>query len=205
MAGRKTGAGLHKSEKDIAAKEDENTEPILEEDLKQSERKKSNGAGRKSGTERKRKSKKIKDKKRKMAEDSKPKTDKKNKKGYRKSKKNNKIKGKKTIMQKDKNKGGKKLRAKKNKDKKNLKKSKLKKRVSKVGRLAKKTASSKQTCEVSCLSTAVKYMKILKDRVLNYKTQKKRIEKFVKVGQSKGNKSEIFKTLLTMLRDAGKL
>ena len=88
---------------------------------------------------------------------------------------------------------------------KNLKKSKLTKRVSKVGRLAKKPASSKQTCDVSCLSTAVKYMKILKDRVLNYKTQKKRIEKFVKVGQSKGNKSTIFRTLLSLLRDAGKL
>ena len=107
-------------------------------------------------------------------------------------------------MQKVKKKGGKKLRAKKNKNERNLKKIMLKNRVRKVGRLGKNTASAKQSCDVSCLSTAVKYMKVLKDRVPNFKNQKKRIEKFVTVGQKKGNKSEIFKTLLSMLRDAGK-
>ena len=208
----RAGGGLHRPEK--VSQEEAIIKTILEKDLEQSdgkiksERKKSKGTRNKSGTERKRKSKKIKNEKRKKAENSKSKTEKNKKKGYRNSKKNTNVKGKKSSMDKNKKKGGKKVRAKKKNNKKNLKKSKLKKRVKKVGRLGrpgKKKASSNQSCDVSsCLYTAGRYLTKLQSSVLYFKKQKIRIERFIKIGQKKGNKSEIFKPLLSMLREAGK-
>ena len=46
-------------------------------------------------------------------------------------------------------------------------------------------------------------MRTLKDKIRNYKTQKTRIEKFVKLTGNKGDKKGAFKSLLSKVKEAG--
>eukprot|EP00088_Acartia_fossae_P061531 TRINITY_DN7395_c0_g1_i1.p1 TRINITY_DN7395_c0_g1~~TRINITY_DN7395_c0_g1_i1.p1 ORF type:complete len:472 (-),score=73.79 TRINITY_DN7395_c0_g1_i1:158-1441(-) len=99
-------------------------------------------------------------------------------------------------------KGKKSKRKNKNKSKKNKKSKKAKK-----SKNAKKTKLSGRTCgravSDECLDKAVTYMKILKDKVGNFKRQFTRISKQNKTGGKKSGKKDVFKGALTRLIESG--
>ena len=71
----------------------------------------------------------------------------------------------------------------------------------------KQTKKAKARFDLTCLSTAcldnaVKAMKLLKDKVLNFEKQEKRISKKSNIGAKKSEKKDIFKPTLQRLSDA---
>ena len=80
-----------------------------------------------------------------------------------------------------------------NRQKKKQQKSKRKGKMDKIkGKAGKQASCDDQT---KCLDKAIEYWKMVETRVTNYVTQKKRIEKFMKLTESKGGKNGDFKGL----------
>ena len=55
----------------------------------------------------------------------------------------------------------------------------------------------------TCIDTGVTYMKIMKDRVANFLSQKSRIEKYNQTSVNKAGKKGLFIPILNRLREAG--
>merc|ERR1712123_245381 len=132
----------------------------------------------------------------------------------RKSKKNTKSnKGKKRkSAKKPKNKKAKKnnkKRARKNKKNKNKKKNSRrtnsnKGRQNKNRKNSRKSEARATTCmNETCINTAMKYVKIMKDRVSNFLKQKTRITKYNETSGNKAGKKGLFAPILNRIREAG--
>ena len=131
-----------------------------------------------------------------------------------KSKKGNK-KRKRTMKKKEemkkakKNKVSKKAKKLEKRQKRKLKNQK-KKKAKKSRRVKSKNGNTivksvRQTCtaDEACLINVSKYMNIVVNKIKNFNLQKARIERFVKLSQSKGDKKGDFLPLLVKLRESG--
>ena len=132
----------------------------------------------------------------------------------RKSKKNTKSnKGKKRkSAKKPKNKKAKKNNKKRaRKDRKKLNKRKNSRRTNsnkgsknKNRKNSRKSEARATTCmNETCINTAMKYMKIMKDRVSNFLKQKTRITKYNETSGNKAGKKGLFGPILNRIREAG--
>ena len=86
----------------------------------------------------------------------------------------------------------------KNKKKKNAKKSRRVKSQN-----SNKIVSQTCTADEACLTNVSKYMNIVGNKIKNFNQQKARIERFVKLSQSKGDKKGDFLPLLVKLKESG--
>ena len=129
------------------------------------------------------------------------------KKGIKKRKRTTKKKEEKKKTKKNKvSKRAKKLEKRQKRKLKNQKKKNAKKsRRVKSQKSNKKVKSVRQTCNAdeSCLTNVSKYMNIVGNKIKNFNQQKARIERFVKLSQSKGDKKGDFLPLLVKLRESG--
>ena len=119
----------------------------------------------------------------------------KEKEGKKKAKKNKVSKKAKKLEKRQK-------RKLKNQKKKNAKKSRRVK--SKNGnKIVKSVVRQTCTADEACLTNVSKYTNIVSNKIKNFNQQKARIERFVKLSQSKGDKKGDFLPLLVKLREAG--
>ena len=115
----------------------------------------------------------------------------KEKEGKKKAKKNKVSKKAKKLEKRQK-------RKMKNKKKKNAKKSRRVKSQN-----SNKIVSQTCTADEACLTNVSKYMNIVGNKIKNFNQQKARIERFVKLSQSKGDKKGDFLPLLVKLKESG--
>ena len=156
---------------------------------------------------------------RKMAKNKKKSKKRNNKNAQRKKTRSNKkkgLKGKKGgkgQKQKRKNrknglrsgKGKKKSEKKKNKkkaDRRQKKKGKNGEKKRKNEQKRKNEAEARTCLSTTCVDNAVKAMKLLKDKVVNFEKQDKRISQKSKIGGRKSDKQDVFKPVLQRLSDA---
>ena len=126
-----------------------------------------------------------------------------------KKKRTTKIKkkmGKKSAKTSKVSKKAKKLEKRQKKKIKNQKKKKAKKSRRVESQINDKIVKSvRQTCtaDEACLTNVSKYMNIVLNKIKNFNQQKTRIERFVKLSQSKGDKKAEFLPLLSQLKESG--
>jgi len=119
----------------------------------------------------------------------------KEKEGKKKAKKNKVSKKAKKLEKRQK-------RKLKNQKKKNAKKSRRVK--SKNGnKIVKSVVRQTCTADEACLTNVSKYTNIVSNKIKNFNQQKARIERFVKLSQSKGDKKGDFLPLLVKLKESG--
>ena len=114
--------------------------------------------------------------------------------------------GKKSAKTSKVSKKAKKLEKRQKKKIKNQKKKKAKKSRRVESQINDKIVKSvRQTCtaDEACLTNVSKYMNIVLNKIKNFNQQKTRIERFVKLSQSKGDKKAEFLPLLSQLKESG--
>ena len=114
--------------------------------------------------------------------------------------------GKKSAKTSKVSKKAKKLEKRQKKKIKNQKKKKAKKSRRVESQINDKIVKSvRQTCtaDEACLTNVSKYMNIVLNKIKNFNLQKSRIERFVKLSQSKGDKKAEFLPLLSQLKESG--
>ena len=207
MEGNKAGLLLNRQVRDASS------QPKKKPNTKQRRRKQQKKKTKKST----KKTSKKKANKRQQRKRSKKRVTKKSKKDTKSKRKRNKKNGKKMKNKKKQSKNRGKNRKGKNKSKKKNKKSNRKQKLRRKSKKAnrKKTRKNKsrrrsnnrQACPVdtNCLALSIKYQTKVKEKVTNFRKQKERIEKYIRVTNNKGSdeKRSTFSRTVQRLRTSG--